>query len=187
MRTGPLALLGVAVFLAAPLTARAQDARRPSDAVIPSPGDIFTCQPETANMTGPNTQKGKKTMMTKALLETYYKGFADKAGWETVISDDFKFFAGDMMKPDPVVGKQAYVQIIKRFSQLFTAMRVKEMMIDDDRAYVLANYDYVFPGGKAINGDVVELWKVKDGKLAALTIFFDTLTFERLTKPAPKS
>lgn len=125
-------------------------------------------------------------MTTKALLDTYYKGFAAKSNWESVISDDFKFFAGDMTKPDPVTGKAAYIQIIKRFSQLFTAMRVKEVMIADDRAYVLANYDYVFPGGKAINGDVVELWKVKEGKLDALTIFFDTLTFERLTKPPPK-
>ena len=121
-------------------------------------------------------------MTTKALLETYYKGFAEKTGWDSVISDDFKFVGGDMTKRTPIVGKATYIQIIKRFSQLFTAMRVKEMMVADDRAYVLANYDYVFPGNKAINGDVVELWKVKDGKLDTLTIFFDTLTFERLTK-----
>ncbi len=121
-------------------------------------------------------------MKTKELLETYYKGFAQKYGWESVISDDFKFVGGDMTNTTPVVGKQAYIEIINRFSRLFTTMRVKEMFVEDDSACVLANYDYVFPNGKNINGDVAEFWKVKDGKLNSLAIFFDTLTFDLFTK-----
>ena len=117
-------------------------------------------------------------MSTKEILETYYKGFARKQGWESVIAEDFKFIGGDMTKTKPIVGKQAYIDVIKRFSQLFQKMRVKEMITDGDRACVIGNYDYVFPNGKSINGDVAEIWKVKDGKLAALTIFFDTLTFQ---------
>ena len=121
-------------------------------------------------------------MTTKELLEIYYKGFAQKKGWETVISDDFKFVGGDMTKTQPIIGKQAYIDIIKRFSQLFQNMRVKEIMIDGDKACVIGNYDYLFPNGKSINGDVAEIWKVKDNKLDALTIFFDTLTFQANTK-----
>jgi len=121
-------------------------------------------------------------MTTKELLETYYKGFAHKQGWETVISDNFKFIGGDMTKTEPIVGKQAYIDIIKRFSRLFQNMRVKQMIIDVDSACVIENYDYVFPKGKAINGDVATIWKVKDDKLDSLTIFFDTLTFQANTK-----
>lgn len=121
-------------------------------------------------------------MTTKELLDTYYKGFAQKQGWETVISDDFKFIGGDMTKPEPIAGKQAYIEIINRFSRLFQNMRVKEMIIDGNSACVIANYDYVFPNDKAINGDVAEIWKVKNNKLDALTIFFDTLTFQTNTK-----
>jgi ketosteroid isomerase-like protein len=121
-------------------------------------------------------------MTTKELLETYYKGFAQKKGWDSVLSDEFKFVGGDMTKTTPIVGKAAYIEIIKRFSQLFETMRVKEMIVEDDRACVIGNYDYVFPNGKAINGDVAEIWKVKNGKLDALTIFFDTLTFQVNTK-----
>ena len=120
-------------------------------------------------------------MTTKELLEFYYKGFAQKEGWESVISDDFKFVGGDMTKTTPVLGKQAYIEIIKRFSRLFTGMQVKEMIIQGDSACVIANYDYVFPKGDKINGDVAEIWKIKDGKLDALTIFFDTHTFHVLT------
>jgi len=118
---------------------------------------------------------------TKQLLETYYKGFAQKQGWESVIADDFKFIGGDMTKTAPAVGKAAYIEVIKRFSRAFQTMRVKEMIIDGENACVVGNYDFKFPNGVSINGDVAEIWKAKNGKLASLTIFFDTLTFDRNT------
>lgn len=124
----------------------------------------------------------KKSTSTKDILEIYYRGFAQKQGWDIVIADDFKFVGGDMTKTEPITGKQAYIDIISRFSRLFKAMRVKEMIIDGDKACVIGNYDYVFPNGKSINGDVAEIWRVKDGKLAELTIFFDTLTFQLNSK-----
>jgi len=121
-------------------------------------------------------------MTTRELLEIYYKGLAQKKDWDSVISDDFKFVGGDMVNPNKTFNKQGYIEVIKRFSQVFTAMRVKEMIVDGDTACVIANYDFVFPNGKRINGDVAEIWKVKNGKLDLLTIFFDTLTFNNNTK-----
>jgi len=82
-----------------------------------------------------------------------------------------------MNNTQPVVGKQAYVDIIKRFSQRFESMRVKQMVIDGDKASVIGNYDFQFPNGKKINGNVSENWTIKDGKLHSLTLYFDTLTF----------
>ncbi len=121
-------------------------------------------------------------MSTKELLESYYKGFAQKKNWESVLSDDFKFIGGDMTKTTPLIGKAAYVEVIKRFSQLFTNMWVKQMIVDNDNACVIGTYDYVFPNGKSIKGDVAEIWRVKNGKLDSLTIYFDTLTFSLNSK-----
>jgi len=121
-------------------------------------------------------------MTTKELLDAYYKGFAKKQGWEATLADDFKFIGGDMTKTEPIVGKQAYIEIIKRFGTFFTDMRPKEIFTTGDGAFVLANYDYVFPNGKSINANVAELWSIKDGKLGALTIFFDTEGFQRFLK-----
>ncbi len=118
---------------------------------------------------------------TKQLLETYYKGFAQKEGWESVISDDFKYIGGDMTKRAPAVGKAAYIEVIKRFSRVFETMRVKEMIVEGENACVIGNYDFKFPNGVSMNGDVAELWKAKNGKLDSLTIFFDTLTFDKNT------
>lgn len=122
---------------------------------------------------------------TKQLLEIYYKGFAEKANWEDVIAEDFQYRGGDMTQPEPIMGKQAYVEIIKRFSRLFLAMRVKEMIIQDDKACVIGNYDFRFPNGQEINGNVAELWTVKGDKLQSLTIYFDTLIFANNTKTLP--
>jgi ketosteroid isomerase-like protein len=124
----------------------------------------------------------KNLVETKQLLETYYRGLAQKKGWEAVISDDFKFVGGDMTNNRPIVGKANYIAIIDRFSRLFATMRVKEMIVEQDKASVIANYDYAFPSGTAISGDVAEIWKIKAGKLDALTIFFDTLTFHNNTR-----
>ncbi|SIN67189.1 nuclear transport factor 2 family protein [Chitinophaga niabensis] len=117
---------------------------------------------------------------TKQLLETYYKGFAQKQGWESVISDDFKYTGGGISQT-PLTGKAAYIEVIKRFSRVFQSMRVKQMIVEGEKASVIGNYDFKFPNGETINGDVSEIWTAKDGKLDSLTIFFDTLTFDKNT------
>lgn len=120
---------------------------------------------------------------TKALLETYYAGFAAKSNWENTIAEDFHYIGGDMNNVQPVVGKLAYVEIIKRFSQRFESMRVTQMIVDGDTASVIGNYDFIFPNGKKINGNVSENWTIKNGKLQSLTLYFDTLTFMTNLKP----
>lgn len=118
----------------------------------------------------------EKTKQTKELLETYYNGFAEKSGWEHTLSEDFQYTGGGM-EDTPIVGKQAYLEIIKRFSQRFTAMHISQMIVEDDKACVIGNYDFIFPNGKKVNGNVAEIWTAKDGKLNSLRLFFDTLTF----------
>ena len=121
-------------------------------------------------------------MTTQELLETYYKGFADKSNWESVIADDFHYIDGDMTNQNPLIGKQAYIEVIKRFSQVFKSMRVTQMIVQGDNACVIGNYDFKFPNGQEPNGNVAEIWTTKNGKLQSLTIYFDTLTFANNTK-----
>jgi ketosteroid isomerase-like protein len=116
-------------------------------------------------------------MTTKELLETYYKGFAEKANWDSLIADDFEYLGGDMIKTEPIIGKQGYVEVIDRFSKVFKSMQVKEMIIQGESACVIGNYNFKFPNGKEITGNVAEIWTVKNDKLQSLTIYFDTLTF----------
>ncbi len=122
-------------------------------------------------------------MTTREMLEFYYQGLNARSNWEPVIADDFRFVGGDMTKTAPVTGKAAYVAIIQRFSRLFAAVRAKEMIVEGDRAFVRASYDFTFPNGKTIKGEVAEIWTGRNGKLTSLTIFFDTATFLTNTQP----
>lgn len=123
----------------------------------------------------------ENTETLKDLLNTYYTGFARKAGWESVIAHDFVYIGGNMVNRKPVVGKDGYIAVINRFSRVFNDMRVKTMILEGDNACVIGNYDLEFPTGLKINADIAELWTFKDGKLASLTIYFDTLTFAQNT------
>lgn len=118
----------------------------------------------------------------KNLLDIYYKGFAEKANWGSVIADDFRYTGGDITKQEALIGKQAYIEVIKRFSQVFTVMRVKEMIIQGDLACVIGNYDFRFLSGQNLNGNVAEHWTPNNGKQKSPTIYFDTLTFANNTK-----
>ncbi|SKA48294.1 Ketosteroid isomerase-related protein [Chitinophaga eiseniae] len=118
----------------------------------------------------------------KKLLEAYYDGFSGKGDWEHTLSDDFRFIGGDMTNPAPVMGKQAYIEIIRRFSQRFESMRVQQVIVEGDKASVIANYDFVFQNGARVNGNVAEFWTIDHGKLSSLTIFFDTQTFMKNSK-----
>ncbi|NOU46788.1 MAG: nuclear transport factor 2 family protein [Bacteroidales bacterium] len=121
-------------------------------------------------------------MTTKEILDFYYKGFAEKANWDSVIADDFEYIGGYMTDPNPIIGKQAFVEAIKRFSRVWETMTVKEMIIQGDKACVIGSYDLHFPNGQKINGNVSELWTIKNDKLQSLRIYFDTLTFANNTK-----
>ena len=123
----------------------------------------------------------KHSAATKQLLEHYYAGFARKEGWESVLAEHFIFTGGDMTRPEPLIGKAAYRQVIDRFSRVFNTMQVKDMIVDGEKACVIGTYDYTFPNGTRMTGDVAEIWKARNGKLQSLTIFFDTLTFQKNT------
>ena len=52
-------------------------------------------------------------MTTKELLESYYKGFAQKNNWASVLSDDFKFIGGDMTKTTPLMAKHHISKLLR--------------------------------------------------------------------------
>lgn len=121
-------------------------------------------------------------MNTASLLERYYARLKDPEGCAELLAEDFTFVGGDMTKTEPVVGREAYVAILKRLAPRFDGVRVELMFVDGDRAAVMARYGWTFPQAGLVPGSVAEFWTVKDDRLQGLTIFFDTGTFDRLAK-----
>ena len=117
-------------------------------------------------------------MTTLELLTTYYAGLAKKAGWESTISDGFTFTgAAGLPKPPSSRGKDQYLAVIERFSRVYEDVRLKESVVGDGNAFVVASYDLVSPSGKKMTLDIGEHWQLRGGKLDSLAIYYDTATF----------
>ncbi|MFK8283640.1 nuclear transport factor 2 family protein [Capnocytophaga canis] len=106
----------------------------------------------------------------KKLLEIYYKGFAQKQGFESVLADDFIFVMNDKKT---LMGKMAYLEMFKNFSPTYQTMRVSRTIVENENACVIASYDWILPSGETQSGNVVEIWKAENGFLKDLKIYFN--------------
>ena len=111
-------------------------------------------------------------MTTQTLTDSYYRGLAARAGWDAPLDDDFAFVGGNAGVATR--GKAAYAEVLRQFFRMFETVSVTDTVVDGDRACVIARYDAVSPSGARKTFDVAEIWTARDGRLAALTIYFDT-------------
>jgi len=84
-------------------------------------------------------------MATRDTIEAYFNSLRQKRDWESFLSDDMMFtsFTSPIKR---VSGKTAYRASTERFYSMITALRVKEVMVDGDRACALTHYDLQPPG-----------------------------------------
>ncbi len=109
---------------------------------------------------------------TKELVKRYYDGLSRKTDWGHLLSDNF-LFTGTVAKESR--GRDPYVN--NQFFKLVRGLTVKEMAIEGEKAFALVNYNLVSPKGRSFSSDVGEFWKVKNGKLDSVAIYFDTAAF----------
>ena len=60
---------------------------------------------------------------------------------------------------------------------MISALEVRLLLVDGERACALARYDLQPPGGPAFRSDVAEIYGVRDGKIVSFEIFFDSAPF----------
>lgn len=109
---------------------------------------------------------------THTLIDTYYHGLANRAGWEAALSDDFVFIGGT--EGSGSRGKNAYTEVLRRFGRSFETVSATQVIVDGDNACVIATYGVVSPSGKKKTVDIAEVWTARAGRLNSLRIYFDT-------------
>jgi predicted dithiol-disulfide oxidoreductase (DUF899 family) len=124
---------------------------------------------------GINSSRTESDMTLQALLDTYYAGLARRKGWDETIADDFVFTGANPGNGSR--GKAAYSEVLHRFSRMFETVRVKQLIIQGDMASAVVTYGAVSPSGKKATFDISEVWTARNGKLASLTIYFDTASW----------
>jgi len=121
-------------------------------------------------------------MNTESLLKRYYASLKSPEALEELLTEDFRFIGGDMTKPEALVGRDAYLAVLKRLSGLFSQVKLEQVFVNGNHAAVVARYDWTFPKAGLVPGSVAEIWTIRNGRLQELKIFFDTMSFDRLTK-----
>jgi ketosteroid isomerase-like protein len=117
-------------------------------------------------------------MTTRETINGYFSNLRQQQGWESFLSDDISFtsFTAPIKR---VSGRTAYLESTKRFYSMITAVEVRDLMVDGDRACALTRYDLQLPGRPAFASDVAEVFRVRDGKITSFDIYFDSAPFPK--------
>ncbi len=115
-------------------------------------------------------------MSTRDLIRSYYESLNRKDDhWQELYNDDAVF--SDASQTLNAKGKAAVIQSFIPFLKGVDKVKVKQMITEGDDVCAIVSYDYINPKGARMNQDVAEVWKLKNGKLAKLTIYFDLIAY----------
>ncbi len=111
---------------------------------------------------------------TREIVLKYFDAVGKKGDWQSLISDEMEF----KMPAQTTRGKAAYVEITGRFLRAATGVNVREIIVEGNKACVVAAYDLRSPKGNTSTKEVVEILSVDGDRIASSSIYFDTEDFK---------
>jgi len=115
-------------------------------------------------------------MATTDIIRRFYVSLASKTdAWQRDLADDVVF--ADASNQLHAEGREAFIQSFTGFLRAVERVQLRQLIVDGSDAAAVVSYDYVSPSGGKLRQDDAEVWKIADGKVAALTIYFDITAF----------
>ncbi len=115
-------------------------------------------------------------MATADIIRSFYDSLAQKTdAWQRDLADDVVF--ADASNRLHAEGRDAFIQSFTGFLRAVERVELRQLIIDGDDAAAVVSYGYVSPSGGRLRQDDAEIWRVVDGEIAALTIYFDITEF----------
>lgn len=115
-------------------------------------------------------------MTTADVIRKFYDSLAHQTDtWQHDLADDVVF--ADASKKLYADGRDAFIQSFTGFLRAVDHVELRQLIVDGTDAAAVVSYDYVSPSGGRLRQDDAEIWKIVDGKIAALTIYFDITEF----------
>ena len=115
-------------------------------------------------------------MTVHEIIKQFYDGLAHKNDeWQKHVAFDVVF--SDASKKLHVEGKEAFIQSFTTFLRAVENVQLKQLIVEGGNACAVVSYDYISPEGTKLHQDDAEVWKVVDGKIVSLTIYFDITEF----------
>jgi ketosteroid isomerase-like protein len=122
--------------------------------------------------------KRRRVMTIRDTIHAYFDGLREKKGWQDFLSAKLRFtsFTTPIKR---VTGRDEYLEATKRFFSMIKAVDIKGILVEGDKACVLTRYELQPPGGPVFESHVAELFEVRDGKITAFDIYFDSAPFPK--------
>jgi len=114
----------------------------------------------------------------KERLDNYYKALSEKGDFGPLLSENF-LLTGTVAKETK--GREAYTN--NMFFKMVKSLEVKTMVAEGEGACAIVNYELEHPKAGTFACDVAEIWKMKNGKLCSVEIYFDTAAFQKFMLP----
>lgn len=120
-------------------------------------------------------------MTISETIRNFYDGLARKTdAWQQELADDVVF--SDASGKLRAEGMQAFIQSFTPFLKSVERVQVKQLIVEEPYACAVVSYDYVSPKGAKLHQDDAEVWQVKNGKISALTIYFDITEYRNFMR-----
>ena len=119
---------------------------------------------------------GDLATSTRATIEAYFAALQAGASWQDHFDDDVVFTShGTPAKR--VAGLGAVVASTRGFYGMIEGVEVHAVLVDGVRACALTRYALRPPVGDPFESEVAEVFDVADGRIVALTIYFDSAPY----------
>ena len=115
-------------------------------------------------------------MTTQSIVQSYYESLSRKDDrWKELWSEDAVF--SDPSQTLLAKGKEAVIQSFTPFLKGVAKLKVSETFVEGERACFIISYTYLNAKAETMDQDVAEVWEVRAGKLAKLTVYFDLTAY----------
>ena len=115
-------------------------------------------------------------MDTNDVVRRFYGGLARKdSSWQDNLAESVAFSdaSGKLNAQD----REAFIGSFSGFLRAVDQVRLKQLIVEGTNVAAVVSYDYVNPAGGRLHQDDAEIWKVENGQIVALTIYFDITEF----------
>ncbi len=118
---------------------------------------------------------------TQQVIDKFYQSVINKdTGWKDLWADDVVF--RDASGALHAEGKSAVNESFVPFLKGVASLQVRQRIVQGSQACYVVSYTYVNPKGENMHQDDAEVWEVRNGKLANLTIYFDLTEFRNFMR-----
>ena len=115
-------------------------------------------------------------METGDVVRRFYDGLAKRDdSWQQNLAQDVVF--ADASGKLQARGHDAFVQSFTPFLRGVNRVELKQLIVEGSAAAAVVGYDYVNAKGEHLHQDDAEVWRVENGEVKALTIYFDITAF----------